>query len=652
MFRIEVVEGNNRGSGVEIRGEVVVGRLSSSGLVLSDPKVSRRHALLHAEGDGLVVKDEGSSYGTWVDGERIERATLRHGERFQIGDTVLRVERVGAAPSEAAAPAFSISPSDSEMLPYATMSLVDAAGNTAPEMSVHAVQQRLDTVQRVAESLASIPSFGEALDRALGSLLDVFPQAERAFVMLGNTFEKLEPRAVRYRDDRHKTKAPALSSTLCRAALEQKEVIVYRSEPDKSEWAARSLLTLNIWSALVIPLIVRDDTLGLLVVDTKDHLRPFGAADMRLAGAVGRQIAIGMSNAALVEQVEREAVTKQNLMRFLPGPVAEQALHGEVKIELGGASCDCTALFADIVGFTSLSERMSPEHIVGMMNSFFDRMVPCVRDEGGAIDKFIGDCIMALWGIPFEEANHSLRAARTGLAMQSALWVLNCERARAGEPPLAMGVGFEYGPVVAGNIGAESRMEYTVIGDTVNTAMRIESRACAGHVLAGPAAWARLEGRAHGYVLPPMSAKNKAEPLVTVSVRAADAGEGGLVLHVPLRVGDRALLLTRRRADGSFEALGARSGGDADGIAIAPGAAVALDLAEAHGEDVARVVGIEGVVDDPVCSCLGRSRVVLDDPSLGGLLTEPARPTDKTWAEMPRGGPARTAGAPPVVQGG
>ncbi len=649
MYRIQVVEGVNRGLAAKVQGEVVVGRLSSSDLVLADSKVSRRHAVFLMEGLDLVVKDEGSSYGTLLDGERVERGVLKHGDRVRVGDTVLGIvdedeeeEEEAGTGERADDGAFSISPSDPHLLPYATMSILAEAGGPAPEMSVPAMQRRLDTVMGVAESLASIPSFGEALDRSLASLLDVFPQAERAFVMLGDAYEALQPRAVRFRGE-ETTKTPALSSTLCRAALEKKEVIVYRSEPDKSEWAARSLLTLNIWSALVIPLIVRDDTLGLLVVDTKDHLRPFGVADMQLAAAVGRQIAISMSNAALVEQVEREALTKQNLMRFLPAPVAEQALHGEVKIDLGGAACDCTALFADVVGFTSLSERMHPEGIVAMMNTFFDRMVPCIRDAGGAIDKFIGDCIMALWGIPFEEANHTLQAGRAGLAMQNALWMLNCERHQDGERPLAMGVGFEFGPVVAGNIGAESRMEYTVIGDTVNTAMRIESRACAEQVLAGPAAWERIQEHAYGYRMPPLSVKNKAAPLVTVSLRGIDAAAGEVLLHIPVRIGTAPALLVRRREHDVFEALHDRE------RTPEPGAGIDLDILEAEHAPAAHVVSVEAVEEGGACPRLGRSRLVLDDGALAGLLARPLSVTDRAWPDMPRGAPRRS---PDVALGG
>ena len=106
-------------------------------------------------------------------------------------------------------------------------------------------------------------------------------------------------------------------------------------------------------------------------------------------------------------------------MSRFPKPVVDQALKGQVDIKLGGERYESgTVFFADVVGFTRMSEQLAPESLITVMNRFFDRMVSCIEDQQGAIDKFMGDCIMAFWGIPFSDANSALRAAHAGLAMQ------------------------------------------------------------------------------------------------------------------------------------------------------------------------------------------------------------------------------------------
>lgn len=144
-------------------------------------------------------------------------------------------------------------------------------------------------------------------------------------------------------------------------------------------------------------------------------------------------------------------------------------------IALGGETRDVTVMFCDIRGFTSMSENMRPEKIVSMLNSYFTELGKCVSRNHGIINKYIGDAVMAIFGAPVESANHAMDAYNAAVQMREALRLLNRTFAAQGLPPLAFGIGLHSGNVLAGNIGAENRMEYTVIGDTVNTASRIES---------------------------------------------------------------------------------------------------------------------------------------------------------------------------------
>jgi adenylate cyclase len=143
---------------------------------------------------------------------------------------------------------------------------------------------------------------------------------------------------------------------------------------------------------------------------------------------------------------------------------------------LGGEEREVSVLFADLRGFTTLSEKMPPREVVTLLNRYLDRMSLAVEAEAGVIDKFIGDEIMALFGAPVAGNNSALRAIKAALGMRTALVTLNAELAREGQPPLAFGIGINTAPVIAGNIGSARRLNYSVIGDGVNLAARLQTQ--------------------------------------------------------------------------------------------------------------------------------------------------------------------------------
>ena len=142
-------------------------------------------------------------------------------------------------------------------------------------------------------------------------------------------------------------------------------------------------------------------------------------------------------------------------------------------IALGGENCDVTVMFCDIRNFTAMSENMKPEDVVLLLNKYFTAMEKCISENHGVINKYIGDAIMAIFGSPVKSKTHALDSYKASLAMKKSLIELNKSFAEKNLPLFDFGIGLHSGNVLAGNIGAEKRMEYTVIGDTVNTASRI-----------------------------------------------------------------------------------------------------------------------------------------------------------------------------------
>jgi adenylate cyclase len=156
--------------------------------------------------------------------------------------------------------------------------------------------------------------------------------------------------------------------------------------------------------------------------------------------------------------------------RYVDPKVARAALSSGAQAE----TRELTVLFTDLRGFTTLSEQLSPAAVLELLNAHYEAILPAVRAEGGTVNKFIGDAIMATFGAPEPQADHAQRAVRAALGMLEAMDQLNARLAAQGKPQLGMGVGICTGPAVVGSLGAADRVEYAVIGDTVNMASRLE----------------------------------------------------------------------------------------------------------------------------------------------------------------------------------
>ena len=176
----------------------------------------------------------------------------------------------------------------------------------------------------------------------------------------------------------------------------------------------------------------------------------------------------------MLEDISSEKRMKSTMSRYMDPGIADQLLAGGDEL-LGGKSVEATVLFTDIRGFTTISEELGPQATVGMLNEYFEIMVDCILREGGMLDKFIGDAIMAAFGIPVAHPDNEDRAVRAAIGMITDLRIWNKVRIAEGKRPVDMGIGLNTDMVVSGNIGSAKRMDFTIIGDGVNLAARLES---------------------------------------------------------------------------------------------------------------------------------------------------------------------------------
>lgn len=221
-----------------------------------------------------------------------------------------------------------------------------------------------------------------------------------------------------------------------------------------------------------------------------------------------------------VEGREKRQV-KRLFSRYVPKDVYEQLMEDPARAALGGRRRTMTVLFSDVRGFTAMSEKASPEQVVGQLNEYFSRMVQVLFEHHGTLDKFVGDMVMGLFGAPLDDPDHADHAVQAALAMTRALDDLNAEWRAAGRPELDIGIGISTGDMVAGNIGSETIMSYTVIGDTVNLGARLESlnKEYGTRIIISEATRAALEGRYDTRPLGDVIVKGKSQPVAIYEVK-------------------------------------------------------------------------------------------------------------------------------------
>ena len=222
-----------------------------------------------------------------------------------------------------------------------------------------------------------------------------------------------------------------------------------------------------------------------------------------------------------VEGREKRQI-KKLFSRYVSKDVYDQLVANPSLAALGGARRHMTVLFSDIRGFTTLSEKGTPEDVVSQLNQLFTRMVAVVFEHRGTVDKFVGDMIMALYGAPLDDEDHAEHAVQTALAMIKTLHEMNEVWAREGKPQLGIGIGINTGDMIAGNVGSESIMSYTVIGDAVNLGARLESlnKDYGTLIIISEATRSRLKGRYDIHPLGDVIVKGKSQPVAIFEVKS------------------------------------------------------------------------------------------------------------------------------------
>jgi adenylate cyclase len=345
-----------------------------------------------------------------------------------------------------------------------------------------------------------------------------FVNADRGVILLTEPDGTLQPRAARRRDG---TDAPIqISSTILKKIVDEKTaVLTHDASMDFAGSRGKSMILNRISSAIVVPLLYESEVLGALWLDS-ETLAQFQPKDLELITAVGNQAAMFIENIQLGRKIEQEIVNRERFSRLLSPNVAEQVLSGALEVKKGGTMVrECTVFNSDIRGFTRMSEGASAEHMVELLNDYFEQMVEVIFKYEGTLDKFMGDGIMAFWGAPAVHPDDAIRSVQAALDQMAALGKFNRKLIELSQPPLAIGMGLHTGPLVAGYVGSSKALSYTVIGDTANTSARLCGVALAGQIIITEATLAQLGGRFEVEELPAAHLKGKERPTRIFNVK-------------------------------------------------------------------------------------------------------------------------------------
>jgi adenylate cyclase len=486
-----------------------LGRHPNNTLRLVDREVSKEHCVIMKEGSVFEINDLNSSNGTFVNGRKIKKLRLRDGDEIALGNSRLVFHSGdGMASGNTTNSAGVTVVANAQSMPafLATVAQMESA-----EFRPADKLNDLDTLRQDYEKLRIANEFHRlvGMERDLKSLLDKILKvafqllaADNAVIFLTTEEGTLEPQAVLRRKQNDNAEVVVSDTVLKRVVETRSAVLTADAILDSRFSSSESIVAQGIRSAMAVPLLSKGKLHGVLFCDTRERTNAFSEKDLKVLAGIASQAAIALENAELGQTIEKEAIARAELSRFLAPAVAEAVVSGKVELLRVGRLAEVSVIFADIRGFTTMSEAESPQEIVGMLNTFFTAMANCIFKYEGNLDKFIGDCVMATWGPPITHPDDAARSLKCALEMLDAINEMNAQREANGKKAIEVGIGVNTGQAVVGYIGSSERHEFTAIGDSVNTSSRLCGLAKGGEVLASEAT-VRRAGR--GFKVEPVS---------------------------------------------------------------------------------------------------------------------------------------------------
>lgn len=521
MPEFRVVTGYGRSFNYKITEEVItIGRSKDNHIVLFDHTASRRHAKVRKTPDGYLLMDLDSHNGTHVNGSRVTSRILRHNDLVEIGTSVLSFQyEIGD--EDEPVPLFEAGSGEKDLqaghdafLKLAVrydgkaQDLIASIRSQAPleeELLSEVEAEEKETSQISLVNLAKSNKILYVLYLVTRTLLTTTHQDQLLRTILDLAFQVIDSDFgfIVLRDPKDGSVVPKVVKHKREPERPAGELRLQQAILDKVIHEKLSILTSDlvgdkVHTSMSVPLWRKEEVIGMIQLESHHTSRAFTKPDLDLLTTICNQMAVVLEQANLMEKVRREELMRSRLERFHSPEIVDLIISSESEDEgamLSPKEKEVTILFVDIVNFTPLSERLSPKEVSQLLNQFFREMNDIIFAYRGTLDKYMGDAIMAIFGAPIEREDDADRAIYAALNMRRALFKMN----KTMEPDriFDIRIGINSGRVVAGNLGSPKRMDYTVIGDVVNTASRLEKIAQPNQILIGEATFNAVKNSFH-----------------------------------------------------------------------------------------------------------------------------------------------------------
>ena len=470
-------------------GKSTLGRKTDNDVPIPDESASRVHAELiyDQKANTVVVRDLNSTNGTFVNRERITQPrTLTPDDQIRIGQHIITLTKQDTAPKPGGQ---------------------DSLSGTQPltrDLLLESLDQHAVLLYEVAGRLNTIIDLETAL-REVSNLLRVALGADKCEVILSEKFGQLQELG--------------FPTTIARLALDQRSAVVIPdlSATQQDSGLGKSALLLRIRSVMCTPILSGEEIAGLIYVyKTRPLARPFDQRDLQLAVAISHQAALTIQRTRLLKRIRQEQRIRGLLQRFFAAPDAEVFLQDYLQTgrlpELSEQTL--TVLFTDICDSTGLAERLGAWRFSKILSRYYQDMTGAVFEQGGLVNKYLGDGLMAVFGVTRNKPNPEERAVHAALEMLRRLEALSESE---GEK-IEIGIGVNTGPTIAGYLGTEERVEYTVLGDAVNVAQRLQEQARPNRVFIGAATRVALNGNFNFRAVGDVELRGRKQPIETFEV--------------------------------------------------------------------------------------------------------------------------------------
>jgi adenylate cyclase len=524
---------------LQLGRKLVVGRAVTSDVPIYDPTISRRHAEIVLTTTGVRVTDLGSSNGTFLNGAKITDAEATANDVVTFGKVAFRVKEVTAPVPR---PQVVSPPPDFKagkggvaggtiirQLPVSVSGGVPAIVIDEPQGVSHLKvkadnqeerrEKKLSLLLEVSKELSKQQELDRLLDKVVDFTFQIMNVDRVSILLLDGKSNELIPRISKSRTG-DASAAKHVPQSIARKAVEERVAILSDNAAADERFKGKSILIQSVRSAMCTPLMGSDsNVLGILYVDNLTATHSFADEDLEFLIAFGGLTAVAIENSQLSERIRREALVRSNFERYFSPNIAQVISQQQDGGRLPSEKRPVVVFFSDIRGFTPMSETMSPDEIARLLTEYFTEMVDKVFEFGGTLDKFMGDAIMALWGAPIVHEDDADRAVQCAVAQLKELEKLNAKWKQEGRTEVQIGIAINFGEVFAGNIGSDRRLEYTVIGDAVNTAYRLCGKAGPNEILISEPFYEQLKNKPDVEALEPIQVKGKTKKVPVYRVK-------------------------------------------------------------------------------------------------------------------------------------